>query len=303
MEKVCAVVVTYNRKKLLLRNIESVLMQDYPVDVLIYDNASTDGTYDCLKENGYIDNERIIYIRGEKNGGGSYGFCNGEKEAVKRGYGYLWLMDDDGYCVNNDTLKNLMDIQPENKKLIRNSYVLADTKTLEPTFDLGEFKTYKEIVSNSVDGLIWKYGNPYNGTLVPRECFEKVGFTDERFFIYGDENDFFLRTSKAGYTWVTPIKSLYYHPINRKVITEISFMGLHVDVKDQPVWKHYLEVRNDAYLKKTYANQGIRFRNIIRVLAVSLLSKNKRIKRIYYGFMGLKDGTNGFFDRPIMFDV
>ena len=53
MFKICAVVVTYNRKELLLRNISSLLSQTYPLDILIYDNASTDGTYDFLVQKKY----------------------------------------------------------------------------------------------------------------------------------------------------------------------------------------------------------------------------------------------------------
>ena len=52
---VCAVVVTYNRKNLLLECLEAIRKQTRPVDAIyIIDNASTDGTPEVLKENGYI---------------------------------------------------------------------------------------------------------------------------------------------------------------------------------------------------------------------------------------------------------
>lgn len=52
---VCAVVVTYNRKNLLLECLEAIRRQTRPVDAIyIIDNASTDGTPEVLKENGYI---------------------------------------------------------------------------------------------------------------------------------------------------------------------------------------------------------------------------------------------------------
>ena len=46
MKKVAAVVVTYNRKALLLENIESLLSQTKKdvLDIYVIDNASTDGT-------------------------------------------------------------------------------------------------------------------------------------------------------------------------------------------------------------------------------------------------------------------
>ncbi len=55
-EKVCAVVVTYNRKELLIECLESLKEQSRTLDaILIIDNASTDGTPELLLKNGYID--------------------------------------------------------------------------------------------------------------------------------------------------------------------------------------------------------------------------------------------------------
>ena len=43
--KIAAVVVTFNRKEYLVKNIEALLAQvNAPMDILIFDNASTDGT-------------------------------------------------------------------------------------------------------------------------------------------------------------------------------------------------------------------------------------------------------------------
>ena len=50
-KKVIAVVVTYNRKELLKEAIEALLNQEYNnCDVLIVDNASTDGTREYIDE-------------------------------------------------------------------------------------------------------------------------------------------------------------------------------------------------------------------------------------------------------------
>lgn len=300
--KVCGVVVTYNRKELLLRNIQSLLMQTYPLDILIYDNASTDGTYDFLKEHDIFEQKNIIYIRGESNLGGAGGFCNGEKNAIKRGYDYLWLMDDDGYCVNSKTLENLV-LKCNEEKEILNSFVLCDKKTKKPTFNIGGCKTFEEVCKKFNESEIIGLANPYNGTLVPRKCFEEIGYTDERFFIYGDEYDFVARSKKVGYKWKTVVDSLYFHPVNRNIIKEISLLGHNFDVKDQPIWKWYLETRNSTYNSVTHNNNKVIIYFYIRVFLVSLNSKNKKFKRLYYGILGVKDALKNKFDRPIMFKI
>lgn len=300
---ICAVVVTYNRKELLKRNLDSLLIQTYPLDILIYDNASTDGTYQYLLDLGYLNNEHITFIRGDINLGGAGGFSNGEKIAFQKGYDLLWLMDDDGYCINEHTLEECIKVYNPNQKNIVNSYVLCNPKTKELTFDLGPYKTNDEVENVSNYGLVSGYGNPYNGTLVPKKCFEDVGFTDERFFIYGDEFDFFLRTTKSGYVWNTSISSLYYHPINRNIENK-SFLGFRYDVKDQPIWKFYIEIRNTRYINKTYkgktkAVHALRYR--ARMILSAIHSKDNKIKRIKWGWIAANDGEKEYFERPIPF--
>ncbi|PZO93737.1 MAG: glycosyl transferase, partial [Haemophilus parainfluenzae] len=67
---VCAVVVTYNRKTLLLNCLKALQKQTIPVDkVLIIDNASSDGTTDYLIQSGILQDKRfILHTLGENLG-------------------------------------------------------------------------------------------------------------------------------------------------------------------------------------------------------------------------------------------
>lgn len=302
--KICAVVVTYNRKELLVRNLDSLLKQNYPLDILIYDNASTDGTYSFLYEKGYLNYNNISFIQGGKNLGGAGGFCNGEKEAIKGDYDFLWLMDDDGYCINESTLEELIKCYNPEKKNIINSHILCDAKNMKMTFHLGPYSTNEEVIKVSENNIFYGHGNPYNGTLVPRNCFEEIGYTDERMFIYGDEIDFIIRSERAGYEWITPLKSLYYHPINRNIKMH-TFMGHEFDTKDQPVWKFYLEYRNNRYLCiKYYEEKGLKhsLKARCKMLLSAFYSKNRIIKRIKWGWLAINDGEQEYFDRSIPFE-
>ena len=49
--KIAAVVVTFNRKEYLVKNIEALLAQvNASMDILIIDNASTDGTEETIRD-------------------------------------------------------------------------------------------------------------------------------------------------------------------------------------------------------------------------------------------------------------
>lgn len=111
-KSVAAVVVTYNRKQLLLECLDCLEAQDlarlgdsYELSVIVVDNASTDGTEEALEP--YVASGRISYFNTGENLGGAGGFNYGMRVAVEAGHDYVWVMDDD--CMTHpDTLRELL---------------------------------------------------------------------------------------------------------------------------------------------------------------------------------------------------
>ena len=87
-DKLAAVVVTYNRLSLLKKNIEALQKQKLKInmDILIIDNASTDGTGKYIKE---LKNKKIQYFNTGKNIGGAGGFNYGIRKAVEEKYKWI----------------------------------------------------------------------------------------------------------------------------------------------------------------------------------------------------------------------
>lgn len=80
---------TYNRAKYIRQSIESLLSQDYPnLEIIISDNASTDGTSDICQEYS-----QITYIRQPENIGATLNFRFLVEQA--KGEYFMWLGDDD----------------------------------------------------------------------------------------------------------------------------------------------------------------------------------------------------------------
>jgi rhamnopyranosyl-N-acetylglucosaminyl-diphospho-decaprenol beta-1,3/1,4-galactofuranosyltransferase len=89
-QTVAAVVVTYNRSRLLLECLDALLRQTRPVDkIVLIDNASTDGTVEVLRSRGYLANPKIDYQRSEFNSGGAGGFHDGMKRAHELGFDWI----------------------------------------------------------------------------------------------------------------------------------------------------------------------------------------------------------------------
>ena len=107
MKTTAAVVVTFERKKLLRENIRSLLAQTAAdvLDIIVIDNASSDGTREYISD--LIESRKIIYRNTGENLGGAGGFNFGIKLAEKLGYDNIWVMDDD--CIpKKDALEEFL---------------------------------------------------------------------------------------------------------------------------------------------------------------------------------------------------
>ena len=299
-QEICVVVVTYNRKELLLRNIRATLSQTHPLDILIFDNHSSDGTKEYLEHNGIIGRSNVHYHYSDKNLGGAGGFSNGMKIAFEMGYSLIWLMDDDGYCYNNRTLGELLAHIPTdcNNFILNSTVICDDIHTL--TFGFQDISTYSELIAASQNGVYSSYINPFNGTLVSRACIELIGFPMAEFFLYGDEHEYMLRALKNNVMLGTVVNSLYFHPINRKIETRIVWK-YQVPIKNEPIWKTFCDVRNSIYISKKYESPKMVLIRIFIAICAALFQKRKNIRYLQYTILGLIDGIREKFDRPIMF--
>lgn len=126
---------TYNRKRRLLELLK--LIGKYNVNkipILVFDNASTDGTQESLQP--YADRGEIIYFRNEKNLGHDGNYLRIVEEAHKYAKYSLWLGDDDRIKADffTDIPKKLEKDNPEllvlNSQNYTNSFVKRNVKKM-----------------------------------------------------------------------------------------------------------------------------------------------------------------------------
>jgi GT2 family glycosyltransferase len=90
--EVMAVIVTYNRRAMLLESLTAVHGQSRPANsVVVIDNASTDGTAAAVRAR--FPGVRLVEL--PSNTGGAGGFAYGLALALADGADLVWLMDDD----------------------------------------------------------------------------------------------------------------------------------------------------------------------------------------------------------------
>lgn len=102
MEKIAAIIVTYNRLNLLRECINSLRNQSKKVDqIFVINNSSTDGTLD------WLTNQYDIITITQENTGSSGGQYTGIKMAFEKGYDWIWCLDTD-IVLEPEALANLI---------------------------------------------------------------------------------------------------------------------------------------------------------------------------------------------------
>lgn len=289
MEKVCLVVVTYNRLNELKRLISHVNQQSKKVDkIIVVNNGSTDGT------NEWINSQNYIYQIIQENKGSAGGFYTGLVKALEFGFEYVWIMDDDGYPEEN----NLFELWKHRKAdEIIASVCISDEDKETLSFPYTEkntgkkFEKYSEL-SLHFNELINDWASPYNSLLIPQTILSNNGLPNPKLFIWGDEVEYFLRLKKSGVKFNTALKSIHYHPINRQKFT--SFKGFNY-FDNKIDWRAYCYFRNRAFISRNdFKFFGIRtvLKNVIFRLKkdgifIGLKNSLLIIKAHFHGVFGI----------------
>ena len=239
MEKVIAVVVTYNRQALLSECITALRKQSRPLDaILIVNNGSTDGTEKWLAE------QSDVHFINQTNLGSSGGFSTGITWAYKNNYAWIWCMDDDGYP-KEDALENLLAADDGCLKLLNCAVIdKADKKSF--VWKTQQYKTLDEVDCKIIEGI----GHPFNGTMLHRKIVERVGVPKPKYFLWGDETEYYYRIVRRNEIPVcTVANSIHYHPS--------TAFSIKKDWDYTSGWKMYYYIRNRFYIHQTKFNSKL----------------------------------------------
>ncbi|MDG1653681.1 MAG: polyprenol monophosphomannose synthase [Flavobacteriaceae bacterium] len=109
MENTLIIIPTYNEIENIKSIIEEVFNKDLPLDVLIVDDMSPDGTADCVLEMMHVFSKRLfLETRSDKKGLGT-AYVHGFKWALRRNYQYIFEMDAD-FSHNPKELGPMLDL-------------------------------------------------------------------------------------------------------------------------------------------------------------------------------------------------
>lgn len=203
---------TYNREHLIKRAIDSVLNQTFPYfELIIIDDASTDNTEQLVKS---INDDRILYIKHEKNKGQNAAYNTGIKSAQKRESKYIAFIDSDDEWLPTMLEETYKKFQSDLE--LGYVYVLAgvikDNASKIKLRDSAYLEGYieKEVLTQS-------YLTSPTFMVVKKSCFDKIGYLREELVTSKDDdmNFLFVRYYKVGL--VPKILGVYYFNSNNRL--------------------------------------------------------------------------------------
>jgi GT2 family glycosyltransferase len=215
------VIINYNVRNLLKKCLESIFKceKDIEFEVIVVDNNSNDHSQEMLK----IDFPQVKLIENKKN----LGFSRACNQGIKESYGkYILLLNPDTELTPGGFKKmiDFMDSKPEvgicGPRMMDQkgnlqfscrsfpSYLTAISSSqsilnrILPDNFLSKKYLLKEKSHSQIMEVDWVSGSCL---LAKREMLEKVGFLDERFYMYVEDVDLCYRAKKSGF-------SVFYFP-------------------------------------------------------------------------------------------
>jgi len=251
---VSVIIPTHNRKDKLIRLIDSILRSNYPNDkleIIVVDDASTDGTYEEIKKRygDLIDKKILKIVRTEREL-----FPSGSRNrGIENSTGDYILFIDDDNVVDKNMIMQLIQIMSTRPEIgvcaplmlyygtsiiwcagVRRNMITSKTTYLLNGKDLQESNTPEVIESDDFP----------NCFMVTSEILKKhnILFDKENFPIHFEESDFCYRIRKIGYKCICYTKAKVWHDVKRSKVT-----GFETE------WRTYYTARNRIIFHRKYS--------------------------------------------------
>lgn len=202
---VSVVIVTWNRRADVLQAVQSIRNQGYrPTEVIVVDNASTDGTVAAL-ELAYPE-VRIIAL--ERNLGAS----GGRNPGMRAAQGEIVCLLDSDASLGHDTLAQAvsrLEAAPD-VGVVACKVVNASTGELDPR--AGWIYSEQDKVDQNSEFLSYSFSEC--GVVLRREALDRAGLFADWLFFGREGEELSLRIWDAGYKIVYCPQAVVYHRLS-----------------------------------------------------------------------------------------
>lgn len=193
MKKVIAIIVTFNASQWIDKCFSSLRESEYPVEIIVIDNNSTDNTLAIIKSN-YPE---VNIFKNNANLGFAQANNIGIKNALDKGADYVFLLNQDAWIEKN-TIKTLIDTfeTVPNAGIVSPVHLNGNYTGLD--YGFASYMLWEFVSDAYYQQLKPFYKVPFVNAaawMLSTECIRKVGGFDTSLFThYGEDNNYCQRT-------------------------------------------------------------------------------------------------------------
>ncbi len=291
---VASVTVAYNAARVLPRQMDALLRQTRPLqEIVVVDNASTDGTSALLAERY----PQVTVLRMRENLGYGGAWAAGLVHvALEGGHDWAWTFDDDS-VPNDDALAALLQgieslAEPDGPLgMVAALPVHPQTGTCYPPqlWHDGWVKPSTELLQQPV----WFADLAFAaGCMVRREVVERVGLPRADFFMDFIDFEYCLRVRTHGYKIAVITRSQFAHEVGNA--RKVRLFGYSRLWPDHAPWREYYMTRNLTYagcwLYPTFGTKRFVLCHLTRHAGGVLLFGSNRLACLKKMAQGFSDG-------------
>jgi len=211
--KVFVIVLNWNGLADTLECIGSVKALEYPrIRILVVDNGSTDGSPSVLSQR-YPD---VTLLRNERNMGFTGGNNVGIAKALEAGADLVWLLNNDT-VLEKDSLTQLVKRISASPEIGLASPVIHFQESPRQVQFSGSYIDWKKkrivklaegesLPDAGADVSLWG-----TALLIRRSVLERIGFLNDKYFAYHEDEEFCMRAARAGYRAIVVPEARIYH--------------------------------------------------------------------------------------------
>jgi GT2 family glycosyltransferase len=263
-------------------------------EVIVVDNASTDGTTEMLSE----QYPSVKVIRLATNEGVSGGYSAGLEYALGRNYDWVWMLDQDSRPLP-DTVEKLLAASrsfPDGDKLALVAPLAIDAATGTPlALFLWREGQVEVPTSSEGEGVTLVDMVISSGSLIRSEAVRKAGLPRKDLFMDFVDYEHCLRLRRSGFLIAVVNQCVMPHTIGQP--RSVKFLGKSINWTTHRPWRDYYKVRNRAFVVwhelPSLGAKAFVIRQLLRQMIGSLLYDPEKVSRIHFMWRGLRDGMRG----------
>ncbi len=244
------IILTYNSAHIIKSCLDNLNFEKYKI--VIVDNASRDNSVEFIKENF----PQLELIQIAKNGG--YG--RGNNVALKQvKTEFALALNPDAMILEKDIDLVLSEMKANENIAIAGPLILEQSSISQEAIDSEKAKIEKDF-NGARDMYYEKIGNGFDSKFVSGAClflrmsvFQKLGFFDEKIFLFYEDDELCLRAKNNGYKNLTLPEATVCHvgaSSSKKTLRGVFRRNWHLKGWAKLYWK---EVRKGKFSAKKSA--------------------------------------------------